>query len=145
MSHNRTTFYVSVRRMQSRSVLYNVSSPSKLSHNWPSHIINMPCHKELMFSCAHPSSLVSLVPNFLAMIYPWRVVGRCPRHGCFPGVTMMFQCDGEYPLQFLFDFQLKIIGRLWSHVELIRNIWDRYDAQDAGSKAVSLLITALRS
>jgi len=35
-------------------------------------------------------------------------------------------------------------NRLCSDAELIRNMWDRYDAQDAGSKALSSLITALK-
>lgn len=31
-----------------------------------------------------------------------------------------------------------------SDAELIRNIWDRYDAQESGSKALTSLITALK-
>ena len=47
-------------------------------------------------------------------------------------------------MNILFNFQLKIIGRLCSDAELITNVWDRYDAQDAGSKAATSLITALK-
>lgn len=34
--------------------------------------------------------------------------------------------------------------RLCTDAELIRNIWDRYDAQDSGSKVFTSLITALK-
>ncbi|KAJ3501198.1 hypothetical protein NLJ89_g9448 [Agrocybe chaxingu] len=39
---------------------------------------------------------------------------------------------------------MEIMRGLCSDAELIRNMWDRYDAQDSGSKAVTSLITALR-
>ncbi|KAF8874390.1 hypothetical protein CPB84DRAFT_1817905 [Gymnopilus junonius] len=39
---------------------------------------------------------------------------------------------------------MEIMRGLCSDAELIRNMWDRHDAQDAGSKAVSSLITALK-
>ncbi|KAF8968453.1 hypothetical protein BDZ97DRAFT_1902846 [Flammula alnicola] len=39
---------------------------------------------------------------------------------------------------------MEIMRGLCSDAELIRNMWDRYDAQKSGSKAVSSLITALK-
>ncbi|KDR71626.1 hypothetical protein GALMADRAFT_254004 [Galerina marginata CBS 339.88] len=39
---------------------------------------------------------------------------------------------------------MEIMRGLCSDAELIRNMWDRYDAQDGGSKAVSSLVTALK-
>ncbi|KAF9559372.1 hypothetical protein CPC08DRAFT_666543 [Agrocybe pediades] len=39
---------------------------------------------------------------------------------------------------------MEIMRGLCSDAELIRNMWDRYDAQESGSKAVSSLITALK-
>ncbi|PPR04311.1 hypothetical protein CVT24_013384 [Panaeolus cyanescens] len=35
-------------------------------------------------------------------------------------------------------------GQVSFHLKLIRNIWDRYDAQEGGSKALTSLITALK-
>ncbi|KAF8151507.1 hypothetical protein B0H34DRAFT_664561 [Crassisporium funariophilum] len=39
---------------------------------------------------------------------------------------------------------MEIMRGLCSDAELIRNMWDRYDAQDLGSKVLSSLITALK-
>ena len=60
------------------------------------------------------------------------------RHGYFPRIALMFQCEGEYPRQFSFDFQLKIISRLCSDAELIRNMWDHYDAQECRLQSIYL-------
>ena len=44
------------------------------------------------------------------------------RHGYFPRIALMFQCEGEYPRQFSFDFQLKIIGRVGSDADSVAEV-----------------------
>ncbi|THU96822.1 hypothetical protein K435DRAFT_722517 [Dendrothele bispora CBS 962.96] len=56
------------------------------------------------------------------------------------------QSDGSYHLsrpQWMRVLAMEIMRGLCSDAELMRNVWDRYDAQDAGSKVFSALITAL--
>lgn len=54
-------------------------------------------------------------------------------------------CEGEYFLYVLvFTTESLSVHRLCSDAELLRNLWERYDAQDDGPKVVNSLITALK-
>ena len=53
-------------------------------------------------------------------------------------------CEGKQSHRQLRSLSLTPILRLCSDAELIRKMWDRYDAKDSGSKAVTALITAIK-
>jgi len=54
-------------------------------------------------------------------------------------------CEGEHFLYYLcFATESLSAHRLCSDAELLRNLWERYDAQDDGPKVVNSLITALK-
>jgi hypothetical protein len=47
-------------------------------------------------------------------------------------------------IPFVFTTENPAAHRLCSDAELLRNLWERYDAQDDGPKVVNSLITALK-
>ncbi len=60
-------------------------------------------------------------------------------NGNLAGVSVVVSSAENFVLNFIF-----FLHRLCSDAELMRNIWNRYDAEETGSKVFSTLVSALK-